>query len=272
LKKEKFTGEIEEFAKKALAVYFTLTPAQLDFYLRNTKKSKDGIAKVVIKDFCIDARNILEKEGIQIPPDKNIKRDELSLDDIYNLYFEGTEKDILLSNARRVIGSAKDCCIAIEKGNAESAAIEMMRLCFAITSMAMQETIFQGIATKAGQSTGGEKSPKLKGVKDAIRERLQINNYTAGVLWLYFKRQTPLVIDEYEICMKEDHANEKNPARLYQKHETQKEQSITLKTFKKYVSEVKKELQHEELIKEILSFSPPDCTKEMLLACFPRPE
>ena len=158
--KERYKEEVFRFADKSDAVHLTLFPALLDLY----KGGEEGIVKSIIKDFCRDARNMLEKAGIQINQNENVKQDAIAL------YLEGEGKDILLSNAGRVIGSANDCCAAIEKGNAESAAIEMLRLCFAITSMAMRETILQGIGTKAGQTTGGKKSRKLKGIEAAIKK------------------------------------------------------------------------------------------------------
>ena len=246
--------EVFRFADKSNAIHLTLFPAMLDHY----NGGEEGIVKSVIKDFCRDAHKILEKAGIQISQNKNVKRD------YFASYLAG-EKDILLSNALRVIASANDCCVAIENGNAENAAIEMMRLCFAITSMAMREVIIQGIATKTGQPTGGTKSRKLKGIEAAIKERLQKKAYTAGELWGYFRKFTepqPLIIGEYEVCMKGDHADDKNPEKLYEES-SGKIASITFAAFRRYVAETKTGLEFEKIINEILLINPNMSEKEL---------
>jgi hypothetical protein len=148
--------------------------------------------------------------------------------------------DIESRSARTILFSARNLRDDIANNDAESAAIEMMRILFAAFRSEMYQVIMTGIQLKAGQKRGGKKSKKAKGIELAVETLLKNSSkkMSKEQVWRYFKQhynmaksQNPMEIGDYEISFDEFIGSDVPDLLFEQNKITGKQKSIKKETF-----------------------------------------
>lgn len=143
-------------------------------------------------------------------------------------------------SARRVLLSALNLRDDIASKDAESAAIEMMRIMYAAINMDGYKTMMRGIRSMAAQHRGAS-APKQdkRGYYLAIQEilRLKGEKISRENMWRYLKKVhshkiNSMQVDDYEIWVIDDD-------KLYQRKSDapKTDRMISKSTFKKYISD-----------------------------------
>jgi hypothetical protein len=241
---------------KSDAMAFSLEPPEtLDRALEQLRESlshpdtEPGLTPLefLLRRFEDSAREVLTKNG------HPTNRDELGwlIDDhTHPVEAKGggsglkCDLEIESLSARRVLLSVSNLREDIASNNAESAAIEMMRIMYAAVNSEMFSLTMQGIRTKSGQSKPKPKRA-AEGIKLAVAEVLKRTGKKMSQerIWHYLSRhfnkangQDPLMVGDYHIFYYEP-LNENEPDRLEQEHSlTGETKSITKATFFRHYS------------------------------------
>ena len=125
-------------------------------------------------------------------------------------------------------------------GDAEQAAIEMMRILYAAFCSDTYQVLMTGIRLKSGQKRGGKISKKAEGIELAVEGVFKITGKIMSKerVWQYFKQnhnkakiQNPLEVGLFEIFFDELSGSDE-PDLLFEEHKiTGKQKSVTKNTF-----------------------------------------
>ena len=244
--------DAEFFNKTTTRDFSTSYPEELDEALERLKEalshpdSEPGLTQLefILRRLEKEAKAVLIDHGYPTELDE-LKGLESEHTYPVQLEYGGTawkcDVDIQSLSARQVLFSAMLLREAVADGEAEQAAIEMMRLIFAAISADLHDTIMQGARARRGQSVGGSRGQDQKGYLMAIEEVRKSKGGHVSVewSWRHFKDkhhdyENAMDIGDYEVYY--------YAGRLYQRKDgdIKTERSIAKNTLKRYFSEIRK--------------------------------
>ena len=168
-------------------------PHELDAIFKRIASWSPRPIEIILQGFENEALALLKRKSL--PTDRA---------DLWTLLQE-EDLDLEGESAARIVLSASTLRDAIQNGEAELAAVEMLKISFAALALNLHEVVIRGIRAKAAPSKGG-RVPKIRpNILEATVKLLEAKpSLSAMEAWRTFGRTKPLRVGDSEIYFHKD--------------------------------------------------------------------